>query len=156
MRHLRRNNYDLKNRQIELIITELEKNELPSAVSFIEINEDQNPSPAPLPIDEDDNNNTPSPPPAPLAIDDNNNTPSPPTAPLTIVDDEEKGKKSLKNYLRKIKNHLYPCYTQTYGAFSKKKQSSSKNRNKKRIVKTLKKRWSNKRKIDCENGTGKK
>ena len=74
MRHLRSDDLNkLKKQQIDLIITELEKNEMPPVATIVEINENQNSSPATsLPHDED-----------------NNNTPSP--VPLV---EEEKGKKS--------------------------------------------------------------
>ena len=52
MRHLRNDDLNkLKKQQIELIITELEKNEMPPVASIIEINGNQN-SAMPLPHDD--------------------------------------------------------------------------------------------------------
>ena len=72
MRHLRSD--DLKKQQIQLIISELEK-ETPGVASVIEIN--QNSSPATSLAQDEDNNNC--------------NTPS----PVPLVEEEEKGKKSF-------------------------------------------------------------
>ena len=71
MRHLRSD--DLKKQQIQLIISELEK-ETPAVASVIEINQNSSPTTS-LAQDEDNNNNTPS--------------------PVPLVEEEEKCKKSF-------------------------------------------------------------